>query len=168
MNQAGNDFVQILIAVAATMALYLLVQIIIRINRYAFAWLEKKEGEAKAAGETARAASFNFAMTVLNAVTNTVVSSIEANKAFRIRQAVKAGEAKFEELTSLSTEAYYEIIGLLGGQTKAVLDGCVDDSEKFIREKIEELLPKVKADYLKTVPEKLTTDGVQNAEQAED
>ena len=163
MGQFGQELLNLLGMVLFTMAMYLVIQLTLKVSQYATAKLEEKKKQAEAAGKTAKVAAFSFAINTLNCVTNTVVSRIEAEKAYTIRQAVKAGEAKVEELNILSTEAYEEIVELLGSEVKDILDECVNNTELFIREKIEELLPKVKADYQKT----LSGEVAANAEQAE-
>lgn len=168
MEQITQEMLRILGMVVMAMLLYLAVRFTAIASQYAAAKLQKKQKEAETAGQTSKAAAFSFALNVLNGVTNTVVSSIEAQKAYQIRQAVKAGEAKASELTNLSTEAYYEIVNMVGANVKEILDDCVDDTEQFIREKIEELLPKVKADYKKTLQTEVINGEVAgNAEQAE-
>lgn len=154
MNQVAQEVLKLLGMVVIAMVLYLVMQATIRASQYLKVRLQKKQNEAEAAGKTAQAAAFSFAVNILNSVTSTVVSSIEARKAYYIRQAVHAGQAKAEELNVLSTEAYEEIVKLLDEEARSILDACLDDSEQFIRDKIEELLPKVKADYLKTLPQK--------------
>ncbi len=143
---------KILLGMVIAVVLYVVAQVISRCKLLAAQKLTKAQQEAEASGNKAKAAAFQFALTILNAVTYSVVSEIEAQKAFQLRKAVKAGEAQITELELLSSEAYYKIINLLGDGVKDCLDEALDDTETFIREKIEELLPKVKADYRKTLP----------------
>lgn len=143
--------INIVAPAAAGAALYMAGKLLSQLGKYVQAKLEKEQEEAKASGKTARAAMFHFAVTVLNGVVHTVVSGIEARQAYQIREAVKAGEAPYEELQRMSGVAYEEIVRLLDEQVKECLDSCVADTETFIYEKIEELLPGIKAGYLKTL-----------------
>lgn len=152
MGVFAQELLKILLGFGVAVALYFVAQLLIRMKTMWSQKLTKAQAEAKAAGNTAKAAAFQFALTVLDAVTYSVVSRIEAEQAYQLRQAVKAGEAEVTELQLLSTEAYYDIVKMLSGEVKDCLDDTVEDTESFIREKIEELLPKVKADYLKTLP----------------
>lgn len=153
MGVVMDGIFKLLWGLAAGAALYLVAQLVTRTGRIWKRMLVREQAEAQAAGQTAKAAAFNFALTVLDAVTYSVVSKIEAEKAYHLRQAVKAGEAQAADLKLLSTEAYYEIINRMGSEIKTSLDDALDDTELFIRDKIEELLPKVKADYRRTLSE---------------
>lgn len=152
MGGATGDIVQMLIGFALAAVFYLILQVTARVGKIWSQKLAQAEADAQASGNTAKAAAFNFALTVLDAVTYSVVSKIEAQKAYQLRQAVKAGEAQATELQLLSTEAYHEIVQQMSSEVKDCLDCTVDDAEQFIRDKIEELLPKVKADYRKSLP----------------
>lgn len=162
-----QEVVNIVIGVLMAIFLYFIAGLIGRLTVIFNQKLLKAKQEAQAAGQTAKAAAFQFAITVLQAVTYTVVSQIEAEKAYRIRQAVKAGEAKAEDLKILSSEAYNAIVQQLSAEIKDCLDDTVDNTEAFIREKIEEILPKVKADYLKSLAGEGETNG-DAAEKVED
>lgn len=152
MGGATGDIVKMLIGLALAAVFYLLAQVAVRASRIWSQRLNQAQADALASGRTAKAAAFNFAITVLDAVTYSVVSKIEAEKAYQLRQAVKAGEAQATELKLLSTEAYYEIVSQMSDEVKDCLNGTMDDAEQFIRNKIEELLPKVKADYRRSLP----------------
>ena len=45
---------------------------------------------------------------------------------------------------------------MLDAQVKVDLDSCLADTEAYVRDKIEELLPGVKAAYRETVLEEIT------------
>lgn len=138
--------------------LYALAYGVISMSRYGATRLEQLRSEAAASGKTAQEAAFKLAITVLNGVANTVVSVMESEKAFELRQKVKAGKADFEELKALSQEAYQEIIRMLDIQIRADLDNCLADTETYIRDKIEELLPGIKAAYRETLLEEISGD----------
>lgn len=61
---------------------------------------------------------------MLDGVANTVVSVMESEKAYALRQKVKDGEAAPEDLKALSQEAYMRIIQMLDVQVRADLDSC--------------------------------------------
>lgn len=124
-------------------------------SRFVASWLEQLRSAAEASGKTAQAAAFKLAVTVLDGVANTVVSVMESEKAYTLRQKVKAGEADYEELKALSQEAYTQILQMLDVQIKEDLSSCLTDTEAYIRDKIEEVLPQVKASYRETVLEEL-------------
>lgn len=138
--------------------LYTLAYCVILVSRYTASKLEQLRREAEVSGKTAQEAAFNLAITVLNGVANTVVSVIESEKAFTLRQKVKAGEADYEELKALSQEAYLQIIQLLDVQVKEDLSSCLANTEAYIRDKIEEVLPQVKAAYRETLLEEISGD----------
>ncbi len=148
--QAAKD---VLTPVVLLALLYALACILNKGSRMAAASLEKLRGEAEASGRTAQAAAFKLAVTVLDGVANTVVSVMESEKAYALRQKVKDGEAAPEDLKALSQEAYMRIIQMLDVQVRADLDSCLADTETYIRDKIEEVLPRVKAAYRGTVLE---------------
>ncbi len=91
-----------------------------------------------------------FALELLDMLANLTVSRIESTKAAVVRKAVKAGEKSFTELTQLSEEAYQDIVKQLSPAVMQVLESCVGDTEALIRNKIEEVLPKVKKEYAET------------------
>ncbi len=125
-------------------------------SRLAASKLEQLQNAAEASGKTAQAAAFKLAATVIDGVAGTVVSVLESEKAYALRQKVKAGEADYEELKALSQEAYNQILQMLNVQVKEDLAGCLADTETYIRDKIEELLPGIKAAYRETVLEEIT------------
>lgn len=151
MGEVAQVILNFLLGIGACMVLYFAAQLIRRQAELWSAKLTKAQADAKTAGDTAKAAAFQFALAVLDAVTYSVVSRIEAEQAYQLRKAVKAGEAEVTKLQLLSTEAYQDIVARLGDGVKACLDDAVEDTEAFVRDKIEELLPKAKADYRKTL-----------------
>lgn len=140
----------IIVGALMGLLLYLLAGVARRAAELAKEYLLKKKAEAEAGNKKALAASFSFAAAVLDAITKTVVADIEHTKAYHIRQAVKAGEAASEELELLSTEAYNKIINQLKPGVKTALDDCLEDTEQYIRQHIEEVLPEIKGKYLET------------------
>lgn len=146
MESLGNLGILVLVAVA----LYVITAFVGRGAELLKAVLQKKKAEAEAENKKALALTWEVAIGALDTITRTVVSNLEHTKAYQIRQAVKAGEAAAEELTSLSKEAYEDIVTQLQQPVKEALDSCVADTEKFIREKIEEVLPEIKAKYIQS------------------
>lgn len=153
--QGAKDILTPLVLLAL---LYALAYGVISMSRYGAARLEQLRSEAAASGKTAQEAAFKLAITVLNGVANTVVSVMESEKAFELRRKVKSGEADYEELKALGQEAYQEIIRMLDIQIRADLDSCLADTEAYIRDKIEEVLPGVKAAYRETLLEEISGD----------
>lgn len=147
---------EILTPIILLALLYALALLTIRFSKLAAAELERRRIQAAAEGKTAQAAAFGLAVTVLEGVTRTVVSVLESEKAYKLRQKVKAGEADMEDLKAIGQEAYDQIVQMLDVQIKADLDNCLTDTETYIRDKIEELLPSVKAAYRETVLEEIT------------
>ena len=148
----------VLTPIILTALLYALVYVLIRFARVTAVGLEKLRSEAAASGKTAQAAAFKLAVTVLDGVANTVVSVMESEKAYTLRQKVKAGEADYGDLKALGQEAYEQIIRMMDAQIRADLDGCLADTEAYIRDKIEEVLPQVKAAYRETLLEEISGD----------
>lgn len=109
--------------------------------------LEQGKAKAEKEGKQYLADLFEAAGTVLNALTATTVSKIEVTKAAALREAVHAGKEAAEKLNLLSDEAYKEIAAQLPPAIEAALEGSVNDLEKYIRDKIEEVLPGVKQKY---------------------
>lgn len=144
MDILGNLGIMVLGAIVT----YLLGAFAVRGIELLKAALKKKQAEAEAANKKALALTWETAIGVLDTVTRTVVGNLEHTKAYYIRQAVQAGEAAAEELTCLSTEAYQDIVDQLKEPVKEALDACVVDTERFIRERIEEVLPEIKARYI--------------------
>lgn len=147
---------EILTPILILALLYALACVAIRISKVAAGALERLRIQAAAEGKTAQAAAFGLAVTVLEGVTRTVVSVLESEKAYKLRQKVKAGEADMEDLKAVGQEAYDQIVQMLDVQIRADLDNCLTDTETYIRDKIEELLPGVKAAYRETVLEEIT------------
>lgn len=129
----------------------LVITIILVIAKHLFSllrtYLVEKRAEAAAAQKESLVTAFNAALIVLDQVTATTVSRIEATKAIYVRDAVKKGEAAADELFSLSSEAYQSILEQLQPAVMEGIEGCVNDTESFIRQKIEEILPEIKAKY---------------------
>lgn len=109
--------------------------------------LERGKTKAEKEEKQYLADLFETAGTVLNALTTTTVSKIEATKAAALREAVHAGKEAAEKLNLLSDEAYKEIAAQLPPTIEAALEESVNDLEKYIRNKIEEVLPGVKQKY---------------------
>lgn len=109
--------------------------------------LESKKAEAEASGNRAAAEAYGMAMSVLDSIAQVTVSRIEATQASAVRKAVRAGEKPFTDLTRCSEEAYRDILGQLSPYVLASLETCVGSTERLIRNKIEEVLPKVKGEY---------------------
>lgn len=151
--QGAKDILTPLVLLAL---LYTLAYCVILASRYAASRMEQLRSEAEASGKTAQEAAFKLAVTVLNGVANTVVSVMESEKAFMLRQKVKAGEADYGELKALSQEACQQIIQMLDIQVREDLGSCLADTEAYIRDKIEEVLPQVKAAYRETVMEEIS------------
>lgn len=156
MTQFLQGAKDILIPLILLVLLYTMACGVVLMSKSLAAHLEKLRSEAAASGKTAQEAAFKLAITVLNGVANTVVSVMESEKAFELRRKVKSGEADYEELKALSQEAYQEIIRMLDIQIRADLDSCLADTETYIRDKIEELLPGVKAAYRETLLEEIS------------
>ena len=106
--------------------------------------LVSSRAKAEEADNKAAVSAYDLAITVLDSVAQITVSRIEATQAAAVRKAVKNGEKAFTELTKLSDEAYQDIVDQLAPCVMASLEGCVGNTEKLIRNKIEEVLPKVK------------------------
>lgn len=142
---------ELIINIATTTAIAAVVTIaaivLKKVLGYADAWLKSKKTKAEAEGKQSLADLFESASVLLNAVTTTTVSKIEATKAAALRKAVHAGQAAVGELNLLSDEAYEEIVAQLTPAVVSVLAETVDDVEIYIRNKIEEVLPGVKQKY---------------------
>lgn len=134
---------KIIIAVLATIALI----IIRRVLKLLSELLQIKKAEKELAGNQSAAAAYDLAIAVLDSIAETTVSRIEATQAAAVRKAVKSGEKPFTELTKCSEEAYQDILAQLSPYMMASLETCVGNTEKLIRNKIEEVLPKVKSEY---------------------
>lgn len=106
-----------------------------------------RKAEAEVAGNKAAASAYELALKVLDSIAEITVSRIEATQAAAVRKAVKNGEKAFTELTKLSEDAYQDIVAQLAPCVMESLETCVADTERLIRNKIEEVLPKVKHEY---------------------
>lgn len=111
------------------------------------AYLTEQLAKAEKSNNESMTSMYSLAITVLDAVAASTVSRIEATHASVVRKAVKAGEKPYTELTQLSEEAYQEIVAQLSPKIKEALEACVGDTEKLIRNKIEEILPEIKQRY---------------------
>lgn len=109
--------------------------------------LEQSRVAAQEAGNKAAIAAYDMAIAVLDSITEITVGRIEATQAAAIRKAVKSGEKPFTELTRCGEDAYQDIVAQLSPYVMASLETCVADTERLIRNKIEEVLPKVKKEY---------------------
>lgn len=94
--------------------------------------------------------TFNAVENILSAVTSTVVGKIEQTTAGELREMVKAGTANREELTILAKDAYYEILDMLKPDVLEQLKTVSDDWEKYIKDKIEDAVRKVKIEAAST------------------
>lgn len=138
---------ELVISIICAVAITLLFLVVRRCIQILTVFLDKKKAEAAAAGNQTMEQAYNLAIRVLDSIAEITVSRIETTKAASIRKAVKAGEREFTELTKLSDEAYQSIVDQLGPIVYQGLEGCVKDIEELIRNKIEEVLPRVKASY---------------------
>lgn len=109
--------------------------------------LEQNKAAAQEAGNKAAIAAYDMALAVLDSITEITVGRIEATQAAAIRKAVKSGEKPFTELTQCGEDAYQDIVAQLSPYVMSALETCVADTERLIRNKIEEVLPKVKQEY---------------------
>ncbi|MCM1304587.1 MAG: hypothetical protein NC305_13395 [Lachnospiraceae bacterium] len=138
---------EIIITALAALALTLLAIAIRRALEVLNNLLVIKKAEAEAAGNRSASEAYGMAITVLDSIAEITVSRIEATQAATVRKAVKSGEKPFTELTRCSEEAYQDILGQLSPYVMAALETCVGNTERLIRNKIEEVLPRVKTDY---------------------
>lgn len=130
-------------AIGVTMVLLILTDVFAILG----AFFRKKKAEAEKAQNQMLAVAYDTAIKVLEGITQSTISRIEATKAAAIRQAVKNGEKGYTELTGLSDEAYQDIVRQLSPSMEKALEGCVKNTEALIRNKIEEFLPEVKEKY---------------------
>lgn len=136
--------------IISTLAAVIMTLIIIAVKRALTlikVLLEKEQKEAEKKNNESLAILYSLAVMVIDTLTGTAVSRIEATQAAAIRKAVKAGEKPFTELIQLSEEAYQDVVAQLAPKMKEALEACVGDTEKFIRNKIEEVLPEIKQKY---------------------
>lgn len=132
-------------------------------------FLENQKKAAKAEECKVMEVMYDVAIKVLDNIAGTTVSRIEATQAAAVRKAVKAGKLPYTELTGLSEEAYQDIVAQLSPEIRSTLEQCVGDTEKLIRNKIEEVLPKIKQEYAsiaesKSLIEDLPDMGLKNGE----
>ncbi|MCM1193354.1 MAG: hypothetical protein NC123_16360 [Butyrivibrio sp.] len=132
---------------AAAVVLMLLIMILNRGAEVLRENLKKNKSEAEAAGNKAATTAYEMALTVLDSITEITVSRIEVTQAAAVRKAVKSGEKAYTELTKFSEDAYQDILKQLTPSVMAALETCVENTELLIRNKIEEVLPKVKQEY---------------------
>ena len=109
--------------------------------------LQKKKAEAQAAGEQLKVIAFETAEKALEAVTRATVGKFESTTAAELREKVHAGESEFSELQALADEALDEIVAQLEPELLRVLAGSIGDLEGYIRNRIEAVLPEIKAEY---------------------
>ncbi len=109
--------------------------------------LKKRTAEAEEAERHVLAAAFEGADKVLEKVTRATVGKLEGSVAAELREKVKNGEAEYEDLCRVSEAACREIIGQLKPELQTVLLECIGDMEGYIKNRIENVLPEVKADY---------------------
>ena len=109
--------------------------------------LVSSRAKAQEADNKAAVSAYDLAITVLDSVAKITVSRMEATQAAAVRKAVKSGEKAFTELTKCGEEAYQDIVAQLSPFVMASLETCVSDTERLIRNKIEEVLPGVKKEY---------------------
>lgn len=109
--------------------------------------LKKKKAEAEAAERHVMAVAFEGADKVLEKVTRITVGKLEGGIAAELREKVKNGEAEYEDLCRVSETACREIINQMKPEIQTVLLECIGDMEGYIKNRIESVLPEVKADY---------------------
>lgn len=140
-------FKEAIITVLAAVILTLAIIVMRRAMAVLRKLLEKNKAEAAAANNKAAVAAYEMAISVLDSIAEITVSRIEATQAAAVRKAVKNGEKAFTELTKFSEDAYQDILAQLAPYVMESLETCVADTERLIRNKIEDVLPKVKSEY---------------------
>ena len=161
---------EIIISAVAAVLVTLAVIALKRVVEITKACLQEKLAKAERENSETLKVMYSLAITVLDNLANITVSRIEATKAATIRKAVKAGKKGFTELTQLSEEAYQDIVEQISPSIMQVLESCVGDTERLIRNKIEEVLPRIKQEYasitsdtgveeLETITEEYQEDG---------
>ena len=138
---------ELIISTLAAVVMTLVIMVLKRVLTLVKILLEKEQKEAEKKNNECLSTLYSLAMTVLDTLTGTTVSRIEATQAATVRKAVKAGEKPFTELTRLSEEAYQDVVAQLSPKIMEALEACVGDTEKLIRNKIEEVLPEIKQKY---------------------
>lgn len=138
---------EVIITMMAAVIMTLTIMVMRRAMEVLRELLKKNRAEAEEAGNKAAAAAYEMALTVLDSIAEVTVSRIEETQAAAVRKAVKNGEKAFTELTRFSEDAYQDIVKQLAPCVRASLETCVENTEQLIRDKIEEVLPKVKHKY---------------------
>lgn len=115
--------------------------------RYIDILIGRAKSKAKEEGKQHMVSMFELAEQILDGITKTTVSKFETTKAAALREAVHAGQKTTEELNLVSDEAYNEIVAQLSPVVEEALEDTVGNVEKYIRNKIEEVLPGVKQKY---------------------
>ena len=124
--------------------------------------LQKKKAEAQAAGEQLKVIAFETAQKALDAGTRATVGKIESTTAAELREKGHAGESGLAELQGPAGEG----LDVIGAQVEAeflqVLEGSIDDLDAYIRNRIETVLPEIKAEYAENRSRRkaVETDGV--------
>lgn len=121
---------------------------------------KKKRAEAVAADRQVMAVAFEGAERVLEAVTRATVGKLESNVAAELREKVKNGDAEYKDLCEVSEKAYREIIDQLKPEMQTVLLECIGDLETYIRNRVEAVLPGVKAEYAQAAATKQVADNI--------
>ena len=133
-----------LIAAAGLSLVTYLVESGVRIIR---AELKKKKAEAAAAERQVLSVAFEGADRILETVTRATVGKLEGSVAADLREKVKAGEAGYDDLCRVSETACREIIDQIKPELQTVLLECIGDLETHVRNRIETVLPGIKAEY---------------------
>ncbi|MBQ8982693.1 MAG: hypothetical protein IJ079_03815 [Lachnospiraceae bacterium] len=134
----------ILIGIVVTICVAIVVSLIRLGSSYLTQWMECKKQEALASANQASAAAWEKAIRVIDTITTATVSAIEQDVAKDLRVAVKDGTASREDLIKLSQDAYDTILQQAGPDIMEVLNDNIQDSEGFIRNRIEQAVYEVK------------------------
>lgn len=113
--------------------------------------IRKKKAEALAADRQILAVAFEGTDRILDVVTKITVSKLESNIASELRKKVKNGEARYEDLCKVSETACKEIMAQLKPEMQTVLLECIGDLEAYVKNRVEAVLPEVKAEYAQSV-----------------
>lgn len=89
---------------------------------------------------------FDLAADAIEIVTQVTVGKIEQIMGKDLRQKVKDGTASKTDLYALADDAYREIVETVSPEIIKGLEGFVDNTELYIRNKIEEELLKLKSE----------------------
>ncbi len=109
--------------------------------------LRKKKAEAAAAERQVMSVAFEGADRILEAVARATVGKLEGSVASELRKKVKDGKAGYGDLCRVAETACGEIIGQLRPELQTVLMECIGDLEGYVKNRIESVLPEIKADY---------------------